>query len=145
MYANVVVGTDGSATAARAVEHAAHLAASSGATLHLVHAVRLPSRAALVAPDLAAVAVGADADAERHGRRLLDDAAAKLLADGLAVRTHLSVHGAADALCAVAEEQQAEVIVVGNRGMKGARRLLGSVPNDVAHRAACAVLIVPTC
>ena len=41
----------------------------------------------------------------------------------------LPVHGAADALCAVADEQGAEVIVVGNKGMKGVRRVLGSVPN----------------
>jgi nucleotide-binding universal stress UspA family protein len=33
---------------------------------------------------------------------------------------------------------------VGNRGMKGARRILGSVPNHVAHHASCAVMIVPT-
>jgi nucleotide-binding universal stress UspA family protein len=145
MYTNVVVGTDGSTTAALAVEHAAHLAATSGATLHVVHAVRLPSRAAMVAPEMAAAAVGADADAERYARQLLEDVAATLRSDGLTVQTHLSVHGAADALCAVAEEQQADVIVVGNKGMKGVRRVLGSVPNGVAHRAACAVLIVPTC
>lgn len=145
MYAHVVVGTDGSATAKLAVDHAAHLARSSGAVLHVVHAVRLPSRAALVAPEMAAAAAGADADAEQHARRLLDDAAAALGADGIDVRTHLSVRSAADALCTVAEEVGADVIVVGNKGMKGARRVLGSVPNAVAHHAGCAVLVVPTC
>ena len=145
MYTNVVVGTDGSATAGRAVEHAAHLAGSSGATLHVVHAVRLPSRAARVAPEMAAAAAGADADAERFATQLLEEVAAKLTAEGLTVRTHLSAKTAADALCAVAAEHEADVIVVGNKGMKGVRRVLGSVPNDVAHRADCAVLIVPTC
>jgi nucleotide-binding universal stress UspA family protein len=42
---------------------------------------------------------------------------------------------------AVAEEQQVDLIVVGNKGMKGAKRILGSVPNAVAHAAPCAVLI----
>jgi nucleotide-binding universal stress UspA family protein len=145
MYAHVVVGTDGSETARLAVEHAAHLAKSSGAKLHVVHAVRLPSRAAMVAPEMAAMAASADVDAETWARQLLVDTAAALEADGQRVETHLSARAPADALCEVAEEQMADVIVVGNRGMKGARRILGSVPNDVAHRAGCAVLIVPTC
>jgi nucleotide-binding universal stress UspA family protein len=145
MYAHVVVGTDGSESAKLAVEHAAHLAKASEAKLHVVHAVKLPSRAALVAPEMAAAAASADVDAERWARQLLDETAAPLAADGLRVETYLSPRSPADALCAVAEEQMADVIVVGNKGMKGARRILGSVPNDVAHRAGCAVLIVPTC
>ena len=45
----------------------------------------------------------------------------------------------------VAEEQGAELIVVGNKGMTGAKRfLLGSVPNKVSHHAPCSVLIVRT-
>ena len=145
MYAHVVVGTDGSDRAKRAVDHAAQLARASGAVLHVVHAVRLPSRSAMAAPEMAAVAVGADADAERYARQLLDEVAAGLGADGIEVRTHLSVRSAADALCDVATAVDADLIVVGNRGMKGARRVLGSVPNAVAHHADCAVLIVPTC
>ena len=44
----------------------------------------------------------------------------------------------------VAANEEAEMIVVGNRGMSGARRMLGSVPNRVSHHARCGVLIVPT-
>jgi nucleotide-binding universal stress UspA family protein len=44
----------------------------------------------------------------------------------------------------VADSERADLIVVGNKGMKGARRVLGSVPNSVAHRANCSVLILPT-
>ena len=44
----------------------------------------------------------------------------------------------------IAGEEGAQIIVVGNRGMAGARRVLGSVPNRVSHRARCGVLIVPT-
>jgi nucleotide-binding universal stress UspA family protein len=36
------------------------------------------------------------------------------------------------------------MIIVGNKGMQGARRVLGSVPNKVAHHAPCSVLIVST-
>jgi nucleotide-binding universal stress UspA family protein len=58
------------------------------------------------------------------------------------------VHGAkgdpADILISKAEEVGANLIVVGNRGMKGVRRVLGSVPNSVAHGAHCSVLIVDT-
>ncbi len=52
---------------------------------------------------------------------------------------------AADAIIDVAEEQRSDLIVVGNRGMTGAKRfLLGSVPNRVSHHAPCSVLIVRT-
>ena len=51
----------------------------------------------------------------------------------------------ADAILDVAEEQGADLIVVGNKGMTGAKRfLLGSVPNKVSHHAPCSVLIVRT-
>ncbi len=56
-----------------------------------------------------------------------------------------SVEPPAAAICKVAEAVQADVVVVGNKGMKGARWVMGSVPNAVAHKAHCAVLIVPTC
>ena len=52
---------------------------------------------------------------------------------------------AADAIVDVAEEQRCDLIVVGNKGMTGAKRfLLGSVPNKVSHHAPCSVLIVRT-
>jgi nucleotide-binding universal stress UspA family protein len=56
----------------------------------------------------------------------------------------MGIGEAADLITQVAEQVNADLIVVGNKGMKGARRLLGSVPNRVAHRALCSVLIVRT-
>jgi nucleotide-binding universal stress UspA family protein len=51
----------------------------------------------------------------------------------------------ADAILDVAEEREADLIVIGHKGMTGARRfLLGSVPNKVSHHAPCSVLIVRT-
>ena len=47
-------------------------------------------------------------------------------------------------LIADAAEVEADLIVVGNKGMTGVRRVLGSVPNSVAHSAPCSVLIAFT-
>ncbi len=57
---------------------------------------------------------------------------------------HAAAGEPADSLTAIAAQEGADLIVVGNKGMKGARRVLGSVPNDVAHKASCSVLIVDT-
>jgi nucleotide-binding universal stress UspA family protein len=62
-----------------------------------------------------------------------------------AVETFARQGDAADAILDVAEEQRTDLIVVGNKGMTGAKRfLLGSVPNKVSHHAPCSVLIVRT-
>jgi nucleotide-binding universal stress UspA family protein len=51
----------------------------------------------------------------------------------------------ADAILDVAEETNADLVVVGNKGMTGAKRfLLGSVPNKVSHHASSGVYIVRT-
>jgi nucleotide-binding universal stress UspA family protein len=61
------------------------------------------------------------------------------------VETFARQGDAADAILDVAEEQRSDLIVVGNRGMTGAKRfLLGSVPNKISHHAPCSVLIVRT-
>lgn len=64
--------------------------------------------------------------------------------DGVQVTLHPCSGDAADALIEVARVQSADVIVVGSRGMTGVRRILGSVPNSVAHKAPCSVLVVKT-
>ena len=64
---------------------------------------------------------------------------------GVAARTYARQGDPADAILDVAEERGADLIVVGNKGMTGARRfLLGSVPNRVSHHAPCAVMIIRT-
>jgi nucleotide-binding universal stress UspA family protein len=66
-------------------------------------------------------------------------------ARGVEAECHARKGDPADALLQVAEENGADLIVVGNRGMTGAKRfLLGSVPNKVSHHASCSVLIVRT-
>ncbi len=76
---------------------------------------------------------------------VLQEAAAKARIAGAKVEVHADRRDPADALVGVAEEVKADLVVVGNKGMKGAKRfLLGSVPSKVAHNAPCAVLIVKT-
>ena len=79
---------------------------------------------------------------------LLDRAAERARRAGVGadeVETYARQGDAADAILDVAEEQGCDLIVVGHRGMTGAKRfLLGSVPNKISHHAPCSVLIVRT-
>ena len=75
----------------------------------------------------------------------LREAAAESEAAGVATETYARQGDPADAILDVAEERGADLIVVGNKGMTGAKRfLLGSVPNKVSHHAPCSVLIIRT-
>jgi nucleotide-binding universal stress UspA family protein len=140
----IVVGTDGSDTAQRAVDEAVRLAQALGAEVHLVSAFE-PLRGARVsgAPEGAAKVWAPLPDDPVS--RTLSAAAASVRFKGIEVSTHALDEDPADALLQVADEVGASMIVVGNRGMHGARRLLlGSVPNKVSHQAQCNVLIVAT-
>jgi nucleotide-binding universal stress UspA family protein len=144
MYRSIVVGTDGSQTARMAVERAAELAQASGAELHLVSAYRSPT-VMVTAPEVAVVVdqeewrIAAQSDVERQ---LASVQAA--LGPTLTVATHALPHDPAKAICETAHAVEADLIVVGNKGMKGMRRILGSVPSSVVHHAPCDVLIVQT-
>jgi nucleotide-binding universal stress UspA family protein len=142
----IVVGTDGSETADLAVDEAIELARMSGATLEIVSAYdpvpasRLREEAQAVPEDVAH-AVGPREDVNLR----LEAAKGRANAAGVEAVTHPREGDPADAILDVAEETGADLIVVGNKGMTGARRfLLGSVPNKVSHHAPCSVLIVRT-
>ncbi len=145
--APIVAGTDGSATADRAVDKAAELAVALGTELHLVMAYDTGVNAAwLAAPGVVAAPVVDVAEvAQERAEQVLRRTQERLSERRVTVRTHLCGGEAADALLTIAQDEGAQMIVVGNRGMTGARRVLGSVPNRVSHRARCGVLIVPTC
>jgi nucleotide-binding universal stress UspA family protein len=147
MLESILVGTDGSATAAIAVAHAIEIARGVGAQLQIVSAYEpVPERRLrddrLAAPSDVQWAVNPRADV----LALLESAQRDADAAGLeSVETFARVGDAADAILDVAEEQRVDLIVVGNKGMTGATRfLLGSVPNKVSHHAPCSVLIVRT-
>jgi nucleotide-binding universal stress UspA family protein len=147
MFKTIVVGTDGSSTARAAVQKAGELAKASGATLHLVTAYKLASQALLAAPMGEAVVAGSpstDAAIAKEVEQSLDELAGQLRADGVTVETYACAQNPVQAILDVAETHEADLIVVGNRGMQGARRFLGSVPNTIAHHASCSVLIVGT-
>jgi nucleotide-binding universal stress UspA family protein len=136
MYSKIVVGTDGSESATRAVARAVEMARSVGAELVVVHA----HHEANVGYGLS----GEDYPEIQHGKEILAEAESRHAAD-IAVRTVLRKGEAADSLLDVAEEETADLIIVGNKGMAGARRfVVGSVPNRVSHHATCDVLIVHT-
>jgi nucleotide-binding universal stress UspA family protein len=140
---SIVVGTDGSETAKRAVGEALRLAGALGEEIHIVSGYA-PLRGAHIAgaPEGAAQVWAPLPDSEV--RRILDEAAAQARLADIQVQTHAVQTDPADALLEVASEVGASLIVVGNRGMHGARRVLGSVPNKVSHQARCNVLIVST-
>jgi nucleotide-binding universal stress UspA family protein len=145
-YRRIVVGTDGSETAAVAVRHAATLAAAFGGELVVVTAFRpqiQPDRPLEAeVPDDLRWAITDSAVAEEHARH----AAGIAREAGLEkVRVRSERGDPADALVTVADDTGADLIVVGSRGMTSASRfLLGSVPNKVSHHAPCDVLIVHT-
>ena len=75
----------------------------------------------------------------------LAEVVAQAAARDVACSPHSRQGDPADAILDVAEETSADLIVVGNKGMTGAKRfLLGSVPNKVSHHAPCSVLIIRT-
>jgi nucleotide-binding universal stress UspA family protein len=143
MYDKIVVGTDGSDTASAAVSQAVQLAKVCGSAVHLVCAYKTPVAIAAMAPETAAY-IPTDADVRGQAERILEQAGRQVRDAGVKVETHAVPGSAPEALIQVAEGQGADLIVVGSRGMSGARRILGSVPNSVAHHAPCSVLIAST-
>jgi nucleotide-binding universal stress UspA family protein len=136
---SIVVGTDGSDGAKAAVIKAGRLAAATGGRVVVVSAYGAPN-VATFSPEVAALA----ADGQERATAALKQAADDLAAAGVPHETRAVCGGPAQALCDVAEIEAAGTIVVGSRGMRGARRLLGSVPNAVSHKAPCDVVIVKT-
>jgi nucleotide-binding universal stress UspA family protein len=146
MFRSIVVGTDGSDTAKKAVTAAADLAKEIGATLDIVSAYEPVPQSRLreesrQAPEDMQWMINPREDVEATLRY----AAEEVEEAGIDVETFAREGDPADAILDVAEERGADLIVVGNKGMTGAKRfLLGSVPNKVSHHAPCSVLIVRT-
>jgi nucleotide-binding universal stress UspA family protein len=148
MFQSIVVGTDGSEGGNVAVSTAISLAAPGESVLHIVTVGRHPITQGFVSPEVMAPVGAIDAwqDAERDVLdTVLSAASAEAEKHGVKVEVHSEFGSPAEVLCAVAENVDADLIVVGNRGMQGKRRVvLGSVPNSVSHHAPCSVLIVKT-
>jgi nucleotide-binding universal stress UspA family protein len=147
-YRTVVVGTDGSESSLRAVARAGMIAGACGATLVIACAFlptvdddREVSRAQDVLGDEAYQIVGSHPaeDTVRTAAERANAAGAKK------VKT-LAVQGSpVEALLDVVRREDADLLVVGNRGLAGIKgRLLGSVPADATRRSTCDVLVVHT-
>jgi nucleotide-binding universal stress UspA family protein len=148
VFKRIVVGTDGSVSASLALDKAIELARTTGAVLHVVYASKpvtamnlgAASEFAMASP-MSVVLDQSDEDA----KRICDNAAETVKQAGVACETHHVAGDPADALVRVAQDADADLIVVGSRGMSGARRfVLGSVPNKVSHHCPCSLLIVDT-
>src|SRR5690349_1618813 len=142
----IVVGTDGSATAGTAVRRAIEVAAAEDAYLHVVTAyrpklTREAAREAETMPDECAWRASPGEVAERTARAAAETA----IAVGLEVVCHSRPGDPADVLVEVVEAVGAHLLVIGNKGMRGAGRMvIPSVPNRVSHRATCDILLVNT-
>ena len=143
MFNVIVVGTDGSERAAIAVQRALDLARLTGARVHGVHVLRPMMTAATAQLDAAAVAI-TNEDRMKDGQRVRTEFLAQASTQEVPAELETYDGEPADALIKVAEAVNADLLVVGNRGMSGVRRLLGSVPNKVSHHSPCNLLIVDT-
>jgi len=121
MYERILVGTDGSKTAAKAVNRAVAVALATGGSLTILSAARLDRGAATVA-----------AAVERHAD------------SGLAIDTKVVDGDPVTALIEEARDGSFDLLVMGNKGMTGLSRLFGSVPGKVSHHLPCSLLIVKT-
>jgi len=137
----IAVGTDGSETAAQAVATAAEIARRYGARVTLLSAFSEPG-AAWTAPRTRRSGASAPPPACARLREVLARAREDLTAQGIDCGVLVDEGDPADVLVRLAEECDADLLVIGNRGMQ--RRVLGSVPNTVSHRAPCSVMVVKT-
>jgi nucleotide-binding universal stress UspA family protein len=129
----VVIGYDASGTGERALDAGAELAAALGAEIHLVTAFADAPAGGLRITD-----------ERRHAEQLLEVAETRIKSTRCKVTRHALPEDAADAIMRVASEIGADVIVIGNRGAQGARRVLGSVASAVVGHAPCNVFVVKT-
>jgi len=143
MVETIAVGTDGSDTAQKAVDFALDMAERYGAKLVIASAYKPVSEDRLrkeqeEAPQEIQWSINPSEDVDAT----LRDVESQAKERGIKYESEARNGDPADVLCDIAEDQGADVLVVGNRGMQ--RRILGSVPNSVSHKAPCSVMIVKT-
>ena len=143
MIKTVAVGTDGSDTAAKAVEFALDLAKRYEAKIVFLSAYKPVSedrlkREARDAPEDVQWQINPAEDVEPALRDAEDDAREQ----GLETASEAKEGDASKVLVDLASKHKADLLVIGNKGMS--RKVLGSVPNTVSHKADCSVMIVKT-
>ncbi|HJQ88719.1 MAG TPA: universal stress protein [Propionibacteriaceae bacterium] len=139
---SIVVGTDGSEPADEAVRQATDMASREGARLHLVTAYPDPQ---ILRERTTGTGGGAYTiiDLRDVAESLVQRAARDALRKSVEVETHVREGQPAEVIIDVANQEQADLIVVGSRGLTGIKRyLLGSVSSKVSEHAPCSVMIV---
>jgi len=123
VYTRILVGTDGSATASKAVARAVEVARSTGARLTILTAA-----------------------SQSRGQAVVDEAAAAHADSGVAIDTKIVDDDPVAALVDTASTGGYDLVVVGNKGMTGVTRFfkLGAVPNKLSHHLPTSLLIVRT-
>ena len=157
MARSIVVGTDGSEQANEAVRQATDLARRDGARLHLVTAYHHPQivqettiwsndpKGMLDTGRTEAPSGTEIVDLREVAESVLKRASADALSKGVEVETHAREGQPAEVIIDIANQKQADLIVVGSRGLTGIKRyLLGSVSSKVSEHAPCNVMIVRT-
>jgi nucleotide-binding universal stress UspA family protein len=138
MLATIAVGTDGSATASEAVKVAAEMAQRFDARLVLLSAVKELGDASSGSAEELQWAYNPDS----RVREILYRTEQDLRERNIECSSMVDEGDPAEVLIRLAEECDADLLVIGNKGMQ--RRVLGSVPNSVTHRAPCSVYVVKT-
>ena len=137
---SIVVGTDGSPGAKAAVLRAAEVARGNEARVHLVTAYPdIPSYGETITSSAKADPI----DLRQAAETVLSRASRELEADGIEVEAHAREGDPAHVIIEVAQENEADLIVVGARGLTGLQRfLLGSVSSKLSHHAPTSVMVV---
>jgi nucleotide-binding universal stress UspA family protein len=140
MLSTIAVGTDGTATASKAVEAAAEIAQRFEAKLVLLSAAQ--DLRQTVAPSGQSEEVQWATNPDSVLREMLSRTEQDMRDRNIECTTLIDEGDPADVLTRLAEDCNADLLVIGNRGMH--RRVLGSVPNTVTHKAPCSVYVVKT-
>ncbi len=137
-FKTIVAAIDGSPHSARVVAYAAHLAQQHNAKVYLVHAY--PPIPTVLGDEQFYRLAGAEVE---RGRELLKPYADAMLRAGVDVEMEVLEGPAPRAILTVAEAREADLIIVGSRGLGAIRGLvLGSVSERVVRMATCPVLVV---
>lgn len=137
----IVVGTDGSETATKAVLEAIQLAKAFDAQLHIVSAYKPVSVSTSSIPAEFADSINSRSQVDA----ILEDVGSRARQADIRVEVHAVTGDPADALLTLAEDTKADLIVVGNKGLGSVKRfILGNVPSKVVHNAPCSTHVVHT-
>lgn len=137
MMKKLLVPVDGSKSSDQAVRYACNVSEKYGSEMTLLCVIPPP------------IILGVEAGIidyrplEESGRKVLENTKNIVESSGVKASTRLETGQVADTIINIAKEEGSDLIIIGSRGLSGAKRfLLGSVSNSVSHHAPCPVLIV---